>query len=152
MRSSFSLRSLPVSNKLVECITNHDATVHYLITYKSMLISSELLDLIQESWKSFFFFALSSLNLNSLCVRLKAVFHFPACFSACVCSPWISHIKPFIASSRHHFTTFKPITAAQPLKRSSNYEFVIQTAYRIKKCSSGWNLGPKLPVCITSAL
>lgn len=33
--------------------------------------------------KVFFFFALSSLNFNSLGVRLKA----------CVCSPWICHVK-----------------------------------------------------------
>lgn len=85
MRSSFSLRSLSVSNKIVECITNHDATVHYLTAYNSVLISSELVDLIQVM--KVFFFALSSLNLNSLGVRLKAVFRFAACFSACVCSP-----------------------------------------------------------------
>lgn len=38
-----------------------------------------------------------------------------------------------------------------PTRCSSNHEFVIQTAHRIRKCSSGWNPGPKWPVCITNA-
>lgn len=82
----------------------------------------------------------------------RGVFLLPAC-SACFALSLSISLKTshcFIQTSfLHHFKSIS--WAAQPIKCSSNHEFVIQTAYRIKKCSSGWDLGPKLPVCIPSA-
>lgn len=73
-------------------MTNHDATVHYLTAYNSVLISSELVDLIQVMKVFFFFFCTFILEFKFTWCEVES--SVPFCclfFSMCVLSLNKSH-------------------------------------------------------------